>query len=119
MRSEPMTPSPPPAAGAPAAAGSPPWLQPASGPPSALVVSFWFSVSSAMVRDCRPPSPRGRLVDQHLLDEDGVRLGGRHHEVDAAEQLHPELVGALAAGEILGAQLAQEGLEHVLQPRHV
>src|SRR4051812_11339165 len=90
-----------------------------SAPAEAVAsVSVAVSVSSAM----RVPvtgAPCGASVDQHLLDQDGVRLRRRDHQVDAAQDLHAELVGALAAGEILGTQLAQEGLEHVLQPGHV
>src|SRR4051794_8281254 len=71
-------------------------------PPPAAQSSFLVSLSSAM-RDSPDQRP-GALVDQHLLDQDGVRLGGRDHQVDAAQDLHPQLVGALAARQVLGAQ---------------
>src|SRR5580704_13699804 len=76
------------------------------------VSSAVSSGSSAIGESDRWRSLAGALVDQHLLNQDGVGLGGGDHQIDPAQDLHAQLIGALAAGEILRAQLAQEGLKH-------
>src|SRR5688572_2939435 len=63
------------------------------------------SVSSAM-GFTQTGARRRASVDQHLLDEDGVGAAGRDHQVHPPQDLHAQLVGALAAREVLGPQLA-------------
>src|ERR1700761_6922795 len=106
MRSETPPPSPRPQSSAPASVAS----------PEAGVGGSGILSSSAMAASNRALAG---LVDQHLLDQDGVDLGGGDDEVDPLHQFHAQLVAALAARQVFRPQLAQEGLEHVLQPRHV
>src|SRR6185312_511279 len=92
--------------------GSPPGPRPlsASKPAASTDGSAVSSGSSAMRQSDRWRSLAGALVDQHLLDQYGVGLGRRDHQVDPAQDLHAQLIGALAPGQVLGPKLTQEGL---------
>src|SRR5579883_2477018 len=112
MRSAATSPPPP----------SEPFSQPASPAPSsgaAAASAASASCSSGSSAIGASDRPAWRLVDQHLLDQHAVDLGGGDDQVHPPLQLGAQRQRALAARKVLGPELAQEGLEDVLQARHL
>src|SRR5947209_9182361 len=97
--------SAPPSPGAAAAGGSPSRASPHSAASASWSMSVFVAMASAV------------LLDDQLLEENGVDAGGLDRRVDAARQFFLEAIEAGGALEVARAQLAQVGLERIHHAR--